>query len=76
LNYSPDVTGQTWRQYVLRLRLEHAMKLLIQTEKSVTAIAFESGFDELSHFHHRFKAAFGQPPMLYRENHWRREMDT
>jgi AraC-like DNA-binding protein len=62
-----NVTGQTWRQYVLDLRLKHAFKLLSQTDKSVTAIAFESGFDELSHFYHLFKAAFGHPPMFYRE---------
>jgi AraC family L-rhamnose operon regulatory protein RhaS len=61
------VTGQSWRQYVLRLRLEHALRLLLHTDKSVTAIAFECGFDELSHFHHRFKAAFGNPPTFYRE---------
>jgi AraC-like DNA-binding protein len=68
-----NVTGQTWRQYLLQLRLEHALKLLLQTDKSVTAIAFESGFDELSHFHHRFKAAFGRPPMLYREKNRQKE---
>jgi AraC-like DNA-binding protein len=67
------VTGQTWRQYVLHLRLEHALKLLLQTGKSVTAIAFESGFDDLSHFHHLFKTAFGLPPMLYREKNRQKE---
>jgi AraC-like DNA-binding protein len=68
-----SVTGQTWRQYVLHLRLEHALKLLLQTDKSVTAIAFESGFDDLSHFHHLFKTAFGLPPMLYREKNRQKE---
>jgi AraC family L-rhamnose operon regulatory protein RhaS len=68
-----NVTGQTWRQYILRLRLEHALKLLLQTDKSVTAIAFEAGFDDVSHFHHRFKAAFGQRPMLYREKNRQKE---
>jgi AraC-like DNA-binding protein len=68
-----NVTGQTWRQYVLRLRLEHALKLLLQTDKSVTAIAFEAGFDDLSHFHHLFKAAYGHSPMHYREKNRQKE---
>ena len=68
-----NVTGQTWRQYVLHLRLQHSLKLLLQTDKSITAIAFESGFDDLSHFHHLFKAAFGLPPMLHREKNRQKE---
>jgi AraC-like DNA-binding protein len=64
-----EVTGESWRQHVNRLRLDYAAKLLSSTERSVTAIAFESGFEELSHFHHSFKAAFGTSPMLYRTHH-------
>lgn len=61
------VTGRTWRQYVLQLRLEHALKLLLETDRSVTAIAFECGFDDLSYFYHRFKAFFGHPPIFDRK---------
>jgi len=61
------VTGQTWRRYVLGLRLKHAADLLTQTEKSVSAVAFESGFDDLSNFHHSFKAAHGCSPLVYRD---------
>ncbi len=61
-----EVTGDSWLRYVNRLRLEYASKLLVSTERSVTAIAFECGFEELSHFHHSFKAAFGTSPLLYR----------
>jgi AraC family L-rhamnose operon regulatory protein RhaS len=61
-----EVTGESWRRYVHRLRMEYAAKLLVSTERSVTAIAFECGFEELSHFHHSFKAAFGTTPLAYR----------
>ena len=60
------VTGESWRRYVHRLRMEYASKLLISTERSVTAIAFECGFEELSHFHHSFKAAHGKTPLAFR----------
>ena len=61
------VTGQSWCRYLQSLRLEHAAKLLTSTERSVTAAAFESGFEDLSHFHHSFKRAYGCTPLHYRE---------
>lgn len=61
-----EVTGESWRRYVHRLRLDYAARLLASTERSVTAIAFECGFEELSHFHHSFKSAYGRTPLAYR----------
>jgi len=60
------VTGQSWRQYVLGLRLNHAAGLLAETDRSVVAVAFESGFDDLSYFNHSFKTAYGCSPLAYR----------
>lgn len=62
-----QVTGESWRKYVHGLRMDYAGKLLASTERSVTAIAFECGFEELSHFHHSFKAAYHVSPLKYRE---------
>jgi AraC-like DNA-binding protein len=61
------VSGESWRRHLLRLRLEHAQRLLSESERSITAVAFESGFDDLSHFHHSFKAASGCTPGEYRD---------
>ncbi|HVV01269.1 MAG TPA: beta-N-acetylglucosaminidase domain-containing protein, partial [Verrucomicrobiae bacterium] len=66
-NLFRKVTGESWRRYVLGLRLNHAAGLLAETERSVVAVAFESGFDDLSYFNHSFKAAFGSSPLAYRE---------
>jgi AraC family L-rhamnose operon regulatory protein RhaS len=60
------VSGESWREHLLRLRLEHAQRLLSESERSITAVAFESGFDDLSHFHHSFKTANGCTPGEYR----------
>jgi len=62
-----EITGESWRKQVHRLRLEYATRLLASTERSVTAIAFECGFEELSHFHHSFKAGYGTTPLAYRQ---------
>lgn len=63
------VTGETWVQRLLRLRLEHARRLLTMTERSVTAVAFECGFEDLSHFHHSFKRSNACTPLEFRERH-------
>jgi AraC-like DNA-binding protein/mannose-6-phosphate isomerase-like protein (cupin superfamily) len=63
------VTGQSWCRYIRTLRLEHAVRLLTNTDKSVIAVAFEAGFEDLSQFHHNFKENYGCTPASYRENH-------
>jgi len=60
-------TGKTWCQYLQSLRLSHAAKLLAATEKSIMAVAFESGFEDLSHFHHIFKTVYGCSPLKFRK---------
>ncbi len=62
-----EITGESWRKQVHRLRMDYAANLLASTERSVTAIAFECGFEELSHFHHSFKAAYQTTPLAYRQ---------
>jgi AraC-like DNA-binding protein len=63
------VSGQSWREYVQGLRLRHAAGLLCESDRSVGAVAFESGFTDLSHFHHFFKQAYGCSPLAYRQQH-------
>ncbi len=43
-------------------RLQHAMFLLGNRDKTVSEAAFESGFENLSHFSHAFKLRFGISP--------------
>jgi AraC family L-rhamnose operon regulatory protein RhaS len=50
------VTGDSWLQYVRTLRLNHAKALLVRGDRTVLAIAFESGFDDASTFYRAFKA--------------------
>jgi len=61
------ITKQSWKEYLQKLRLAHAGDLLAQTDKSVVAVAFESGFEDLSHFHRVFKQAFDLSPLAYRK---------
>jgi len=58
--------GATPHQYLTSIRLRRAAARLRGTTESVTAIAFDSGFADLSTFNASFRATFGQTPSQYR----------
>ncbi len=53
---------------MLDLRLSHALVLLQSTDKSITQIANEIGYESPSRFAIRFRERFGQPPAAFRSN--------
>jgi AraC-like DNA-binding protein len=62
-------TGLSFTEFVARLRIEHAVDLLQHSKKTVTEIAFESGFSSLSQFHRVFRRIQGCSPRELRRNH-------
>lgn len=60
-------TGQSWLRYLNQLRVDHAILMLKETDRSVTAIAFQSGFEELSTFYRVFKRMTSKRPLNFRE---------
>lgn len=65
--YFKKITGITFKEYLLQLRLDHAMKQILLTRNSITDICFESGFNSPSYFSKTFKARFGKAPSTFRE---------
>jgi AraC family L-rhamnose operon regulatory protein RhaS len=61
--------GASWSAYLRRLRIEYACQLLQQTTRSILAIAFESGYEDLSSFYRAFKRQKGLPPREWRSRH-------
>ncbi|MFM0238883.1 AraC family transcriptional regulator [Paraburkholderia phytofirmans] len=59
-------TGETPHQYVSRLRLEEAARLLRATDQTVLQIAIAVGFENASHFSVQFKRGYGVTPLAYR----------
>lgn len=53
-------------QYIIRARLKNAKKLLSTTDKSVSEISIESGFEYLSSFSESFLRHFSMTPSSYR----------
>jgi AraC-like DNA-binding protein len=63
-----QVTGTTPYQYLLARRLVLAAGRLRTQDATVTVIAADSGFGDLSEFTRRFRAHFGVTPGQYRRN--------
>jgi AraC-like DNA-binding protein len=61
------VLGVTPHQYLLRLRLARAARLLADASLSVTDVALEAGFADLSNFVRTFRRAAGVPPGEFRK---------
>ncbi len=54
--------GITPLRYMLRLRMEIAIRLLTTTEKTVKEVAFETGYENEFYFYHQFKKQYGYSP--------------
>lgn len=59
--------GLTIRAYCNDLKLEDAAELLSKTNKSVTEVAYDTGFNDTSYFIHLFKQKFGVSPLRYKK---------
>ena len=59
-------TGKTYSDYVNELRINEAARLLVQTEKSISQIAFDCGFETLSYFNRVFFTKKACTPSAYR----------
>ena len=58
--------GETPHRYLQRRRVERAMFLLVQTDRSVTEICLDVGFTSLGTFSRTFRAVVGESPTAYR----------
>lgn len=54
-------------RWLMEKRLGHALHLLTNLDKTVTEAAFESGFENVSHFSRSFRQRFGCSPMSVRQ---------
>ena len=58
--------GKTPSQLINEIRLEYIAKLLSCSDTEIIDIAFECGYNNLSHFYHLFKERYGISPAKYR----------
>jgi len=60
------VVGVTPHQYLVRTRLRNAARLLVEGDRSITDVAGEVGFGDLSNFVRTFRRASGVSPRRFR----------
>lgn len=60
-------TNMTFKEYLTKTRIEAAKSLLISSEKSITEIAYECGYNNSNFFGDVFKKAVGMSPSSYRK---------
>jgi AraC-like DNA-binding protein len=61
------VTGTTFKEYLLRIKIDKAKELLMKYNISATEIAYQVGFENLSYFFRVFKKFTGLNPMEFRK---------
>ena len=68
-----SVVGVTPHQYLVRTRLRRAARLLAETDRRVTDIAYDVGFGDFSNFVRTFRRAALESPRRFRAGRRRRE---
>lgn len=61
------VVGKSIQEFSRDLRVFYGLWLLANSEKSITTVATESGFSDISHFNRLFRQAFGCAPSVIRQ---------
>ncbi len=60
-------TGKVFHRYVAEVRIARGCSELLHSDRRVSEIAFQSGFNNLSNFNRRFREITGRTPLQYRE---------
>lgn len=56
-------TNSTIVQYINTIRVLHAQRMFLETNKNMTEIAFDTGFSNITHFTRTFKQVTGASPL-------------
>src|SRR5690606_4677514 len=62
-------TKRTFSEFLIDFRLNHASKLIIDTNKSILEICYDSGYNNLSNFNRHFKKKYNMSPRVYRQTY-------
>jgi len=63
-----QVFNETPGRWIMKRRVERAASILANSNQSVTEVAFETGFEDLSHFSRVFKQFVGKNPTEYKKS--------
>ena len=66
-SYFKKHVGQNFKDYLNQVRIQHALELLLNTDKRIYEIADMVGFKEYRHFNEVFSRYYGKTPAAYRK---------
>jgi AraC-like DNA-binding protein len=73
--YFKKITRKTFMETIIDYRLNYATQQLVQTDKPISEISFDSGFGDVSHFYKMFKVKMQMSPLNYRKK-FMRDLDS
>jgi len=59
--------GKSWLDYIHDLRIHHAARLLKESSLPIKTVAFECGYQDISHFYRRFSLQMKMSPQNWRK---------
>src|SRR5690606_19236268 len=62
-------TGLSIKEFLNEYRIKAAQRMLLESDESISYIAMETGFDNISYFSTVFKKITGETPNLYRSKY-------
>lgn len=68
--------GESVGEYIARVRIGHACRMLADTDMPVSVVASRSGFPNLANFNRRFKVMKGMTPGEYRQQFLGKKIDV
>ena len=63
--YYKKYTGKKIFEYIAELRISYAIKLLTYRHNSIGQVAYDCGYNSISHFNRQFKRIVGKTPSEY-----------
>jgi AraC-like DNA-binding protein len=59
--------NKSFSRFLSEIRIKHACKMLAESDQSISAICYDSGFNTLSNFNRQFKEVVSKKPMEYKK---------
>ena len=66
-HFFKKATNRSFSDYLIAMRIDHACKLLIESDEQISRIAFLSGFNNMANFNRQFKEIHQCTPMRFRK---------
>lgn len=61
--------GRSPHEHIAHVRIERAIKLMLDTKASLSEVAYRHGFCDQAHFANAFRRKIGMTPMKWRRLH-------